>query len=74
MDHIDSAADLFREIKRRGLELRRGEGRDDVLYHQLANKLGLEPDRIQKGLDQGRVSVEEFVYAFFSILQPFAQI
>lgn len=73
MKSIDSAADLFREIKRRGLELRRGEGRDDALYCQLAERLGLDPSAIQRDLDEGHVSIEEFVYAFFSILQPFAQ-
>jgi hypothetical protein len=73
MPLITTAAELFREIKGHGLELRDDNGRDDALYRALAKRLNLPPKGIQQELDRGQVSLEEFVGAFFSLVQPFAQ-
>lgn len=73
MSLINTAAELFREIKSHGLELRDGNGRDDALYEELAKRLHLSPKKIQHELNRDQVSLEEFVRAFFSLVQPFAQ-
>jgi hypothetical protein len=73
MDSVANAGELYRELKKRGLELRRGHGRDDALYGELVGKLRVPADGLQATLDTGAVALEDFVFAFFAVAQPFAQ-
>ena len=71
---VKSSAELYRLISRENLHLRRGYGRDDALLRQLANKLELDPNKsVPKQLESKRISLEEFVQAFFSLTEPFAK-
>jgi hypothetical protein len=61
---------LWDEICKRGLEPGK-EGRDRALLDELKWRLKLEKGNIRKQLKQ--VKVEEFVYTFFGIVEPFAK-
>lgn len=72
--HIKSSVQLYRLISRENLHLRAGYGRDDALLGQLAQKLGLDPNKpIPKQLESKKISLEEFVQAFFLLIEPFAK-
>ena len=71
---VKSSAELYRLISRENLHLRRGHGRDDALLKQLVLKLNLDPNRqIPKQLESKRISIEEFVQAFFLLTEPFTK-
>ena len=67
---ILDAVSLWDEICKRGLEPDK-EGRDKTLLNELKRRLKLGKGDIRKQLK--RVKVEEFVYAFFGIVEPFAK-
>jgi hypothetical protein len=70
---VKSSVELYRLVSREDLHLRRGLGRDDALLRQLAKKLDLDPNRpIPKQLETRKISLEDFVQAFFSLTEPFA--
>lgn len=73
MKPIELAGDLYREIKRRGLHLRKENGRDDVLLRELSTKLGCPDDRLQKFLDASDLSAESFLRIFLQVAEPFAK-
>lgn len=75
MGVIFTAGDLYREIKKRGLELRCGEGRDDALYSELVTNLKMPSKykNLQEFLDKSKISIEEFVKAFLTLVAPFAK-
>jgi hypothetical protein len=75
MQLISTAGDLYREIKRRGLELRGGDGRDDALYSELIGNLKMPSKfkNLQEFLDKDSISIETFVEAFLTLVAPFAQ-
>lgn len=74
MKLVRTAAELYKEIKQRGLDLREGNGRDDVLIEQLAAKLGgATRRRLEITLAKSSITIERLVYAFFSLLHPFAR-
>lgn len=71
---VNSSSELYHLISRESLHLRRGLGRDDALLRQLARKLDLDPNRpIPKQLESGKISLEDFIQAFFSVTEPFAR-
>lgn len=71
---VRTSAELYRLISRENLHLRRGFGRDDALHKQLAQKLGLDlAGSIPTQLESKKISVEDFVQAFFSVTEPFAK-
>ena len=47
---FETAAELYREIKRRGLHLRKDYGRDNFLLEQLCTELGYPEGCLQKFL------------------------
>ncbi len=61
----DEYSELYREIKRRGLELRRGNGRDDALLEALTKRLGCPDDQLQEFLDASLLTGEEFLSATY---------
>jgi hypothetical protein len=61
---------LWDEICKRGLEPGK-EGRDEALLNELKRRLKLKKGNIREQLK--RVKIEEFIYAFFSIIEPFAK-
>jgi hypothetical protein len=67
---ISDAVSLWDEICKRGLEPSK-EGRDRALLDELKCRLKPGKGDIRKQLK--RVKVEEFVYAFFGIVEPFAK-
>lgn len=69
---IETAGDLYREMKVRGLHLRHGIGRDDALIKELANKLGFPDTELQKHLDTSALPAEEFLKFFLQAAAPFA--
>jgi hypothetical protein len=75
MKLILTAGDLYREIKDRGLELRRGEGRDDALYSELTRNLNMPSmfEHLQDFLDTSQISIETFVELFLTLIEPFAK-
>ncbi len=71
---VRSSWQLYRLISRESLHLRSGTGRDDALIKQLALKLNLDPSKpIPKQLETKKVSIEEFIQAFFLLAEPFAE-
>jgi len=67
---ILDAVSLWAEICKRGLEPSK-EGRDEALLSELKRRLKLGKGDIRKQLKQ--VKIEEFIYAFFEIIEPFAK-
>lgn len=73
MDEIlETAADFYRALKKRGLHLRKNNGRDNFLLSQLASKVGCPNLSLQKFLDRNIITAEEFLLHFIDIAQPFA--
>ena len=73
MEPIETAAELYREIKRRGLHLRSGYGRDDSLVHELALRIGCPDLQLQRYLDGSALSAKDFLKSYLRVAQPFAQ-
>lgn len=69
---VETAAELYREMKHRGLHLRRENGRDDALIVELANRIGCKDLNIQDFLDRSDLSAQDFMTIFIDIAQPFA--
>ncbi|MEY2536428.1 MAG: hypothetical protein QOG67_168 [Verrucomicrobiota bacterium] len=72
MRPIESAVDLHREIRKRGLELRPDLGRDATLLAEVASKLGVSPHRFVSELKGSGKSAEEYLRALMSVAKPFA--
>jgi hypothetical protein len=70
---IETAAELYQEISRRGLDLCLKNGRDNALLLELANRIGCEDLNIQNFLDQSDLSAQDFMAIFIDIAQPFAR-
>ena len=70
---IDTAAALYREIRKRGLHLRNGNGRDNSLIIDLGQKLGCPDHRLQAYLNASGLTAEAFLLAFMEIAAPFAR-
>lgn len=73
MEPIETAGDLYREIKNRGLHLRSENGRDDALLRELAAELGCSHRQLQRFLDSSDLSAEDFLRAFLELVAPFAR-
>jgi len=69
---IETAASLYREMKNRGLHLRRKNGRDDAIIVQIASRIGCKDLNLQAFLDESNLSAQEFMTQFIDIAQPFA--
>jgi hypothetical protein len=69
---VETAAELYREIKNRGLELRKGSGRDDALLDALTSRLGCPDRRLQRFLDQSSLSAESFLMEYLKLSFPFS--
>ena len=72
METIKTASELYREIKKRGLELRQENGRDDVLFTKLSEKLECPNNKLQHCLDNSDLSAEDFLKIFLEIAEPFS--
>lgn len=70
---FETAAELYREIKRRGLHLRKDYGRDNVLLKQLCAELSCSDGHLQKFLDKSNLSAEDFLRTFLKITEPFSR-
>jgi hypothetical protein len=73
MKTIETASELYREIKNRGLHLRRQNGRDNVLLDELILKLHCPNKRLQSFLDSSGISAEDFLKVFLETTEPFAK-
>ncbi|NVM55598.1 MAG: VWA domain-containing protein [Candidatus Helarchaeota archaeon] len=73
IEPIETAAELYREIKRRGLHLRQENGRDSALYNELCDKVNCSNISLQDYLDTSEITAEQFLKSFLEITQPFAQ-
>src|SRR5437764_11492887 len=73
IDPIDTAADLHRELVKRGLDLKPDVGRDVALISELAAKLGIPPNSVITNLKASGKSAEEYLRALVSVAQPFAR-
>ncbi len=73
MNPIETASDLYREIKKRGLHLRQEHGRDNALLRELRHKIGCPDNRLQRFLDSSDLSAEAFLREFLELAAPFAQ-
>ena len=70
---LNTAAKLYKELKNKGLELRNGNGRDDDLQQQLAQRLNLPFEQFQKSLDNSNISAEIFLKNFLLVAKPFSE-
>jgi hypothetical protein len=70
---IETAAELYREMKQRGLHLRAKNGRDNALLSELTARLQCPDKRLQSFLDDSGLSAEAFLRAFLEVAQPFAK-
>lgn len=73
MKPIETAGDLNREIKKRGLHLREKNGRDNSLLQELRNKINCPDTRLQRFLDASDLSAETFLRVFLQLAAPFAR-
>jgi hypothetical protein len=73
MKPIETAGDLYREIKGRGLHLREENGRDNALLRELGSKIGCPDTRLQRFLDGSHLSAEAFLRVFLQLAAPFAR-
>lgn len=73
MKPIETAGDLYREIKNRGLHLREENGRDNALLKELGSKVGCPDGRLQRFLDASDLSAEAFLREFLILGAPFAR-
>lgn len=73
MKPIETASELYREIKRRGLHLREENGRDSALLQELGSKIGCPDTRLQRFLDASDLSAETFLRVFLKLVAPFAR-
>lgn len=69
----ESAGELYREIRNRGLHLRHGDSRDDILINELCESIGCPDDQLQSFLDQQERSAEWFIREFLQLAAPFAR-
>ncbi len=72
MTIIKTASELYREIKNRGLELRKENGRDNDLIKALSIKVGCPDNKLQSFLDNSELTSKDFLIAFLEIAEPFA--
>ncbi len=70
---LETAYQLHAEIRKRGLELRRGRGRDDQLLRDLAANLSLSDSRFSAELREADLTAEDYLRSFLAVARPFAQ-
>ena len=70
---IEKAAQLYAEMRRRGLHLRRGNGRDDALLAKLCSAIGCPDTNLAKFLKQEDRSAAWFLKEFLGVAAPFAR-
>ena len=69
-----NAYDLYQEIRdNKGLHLRRGNGRDDILIEELCNSIGCPDDQIAEFLKEENRSAEWLMREFLQLAAPFAR-
>ena len=70
---FDSAYELYQEIRdNRGLHLRSGDGRDDVLYRELQDSIGCHDEDIADFLKKENKSADWLLRQFLQLAAPFA--
>ena len=72
MEPITTGAALYEAIKARGLHLRHGYGRDNVLLAELCAALGCKRG-LAKHLAETGIDSETFLRAFLDVAAPFAE-
>lgn len=70
---FESAIGLYREMRERGLHLRRGSGRDDILIDELCDSIGCPDNQLANFLEQEDTSAEWFMSEFLQLAAPFAR-
>jgi hypothetical protein len=70
---LNSAADLYKEIRNRGLHFRKKNGRDNELLKQLSANLGCPDNNLQEYLNTSPIPAETLLIEFLKIAQPFAK-
>lgn len=70
---IETAADLHRELTKRGLQLQPKVGRDATLVALLAGELEIPPECFMSGLKGSGKSAEDYLRALMVVSAPFAQ-
>src|SRR4051812_40949512 len=68
----ESAIDLHRELRRRGLELK-PLGRDAQLHNAIASRLRVPKKGFSRALGDFAISAEDYLRALMEVAQPFAQ-
>jgi len=69
---LETGADVYREIKRRGLHLRHVNGRDNALLRELGARLGCPDRALARFLESTPISAADFLRAFVSVTEPFS--
>lgn len=69
---IETADQLYSEIKKRGLHLRRKQGRDNALLTELCNDLGCPDRQLASFLKHNKMPAEKFLRSFLQLSAPFA--
>jgi hypothetical protein len=72
-DVLNTAAELYAEMSKRSLEIRRNDGRDNGLFLQLRMDLGCPDDQLMDFLREKDFSAERFLVAFLNVAKPFSQ-
>jgi hypothetical protein len=70
---LKSGAELYAEMSRRGLEIRKVDGRDDGLFQQLRQDLNCPNERLMDFLRESNISAKRFLITFLNIVKPFSQ-
>lgn len=70
---LNSAAELYKGLKERGLHLRPKNGRDNQLLEELAKRLGCPDKALQKYLNKSAITAETLLLEFLKLTQPFAK-
>jgi hypothetical protein len=71
---IDSAYKLYQKIRDdRGLDIRGGNGRDDILYQELQDLIGCQDENIADFLREENRSADWLLRQFLQLAAPFAR-
>ncbi|MCW3121926.1 MAG: hypothetical protein JWQ38_1418 [Flavipsychrobacter sp.] len=70
---IETAAELYREMKNRGMEIgKRDDRRDDGLIKDLRHRLNCPDDKLASFLKEKNISAKQFLIEFLNIAKPFS--
>jgi hypothetical protein len=69
---LNTAAELYREMATRGLEIRKTDARDNCLFDELLANLNCQDIELMKFLKKENISAKKFLLEFLKTVSPFS--